>query len=77
MELYHMLTLARQLTHSTNVWFDTPTPAADPWSHIRVSCVATECISLEGRSLTAEEVQMVKDQMSADLEACSKGYRFD
>lgn len=75
MELYHMLTLARQLTNSTNVWFNTPTPASDPCSHIRVACAANECILLEGRALTAEEVQMVKDQMSKDLEACSRSYR--
>lgn len=70
MELYHMLTLARQLTNSTNVWFDTPTPAADPLAQIRVACDATECISLEGRALTTAEVEMVKNQMAADLVAC-------
>lgn len=76
MELYHMLTIARQLTNSTNAWFDTPNPAADPWPHVKVACATTECIALEGRALTAEEVQMVvKDQMSADLEACEQASR--
>lgn len=72
MELYHMLSTARLVTGSTNVWFEGD-PTANPWSCIRVADAVPGTLTvLAGRSVTMDEREAVRVKMADDYRACEE-----